>query len=76
MRLIWIATSAAILASCTTGPPAADAHADKQHDYELLLAGKVAQAPISCLPHFRDNDMRVIDDFDDRVQKTATTAPT
>jgi hypothetical protein len=36
--------------------------AEKQREYQRLLVGKVAQAPISCLPHYRSGDMRVIDD--------------
>jgi hypothetical protein len=36
--------------------------ANKQLELQQLLNGKVAQAPISCLPHFRSGDMRVIDE--------------
>ena len=36
--------------------------ADKQAEFMQLLGGKVAQAPISCLPHYHANDMRVIDE--------------
>jgi hypothetical protein len=35
---------------------------DKQAELAQLLAGKVAQRPISCLPHYQSSDMRVIDD--------------
>jgi hypothetical protein len=63
MRLIFLMAGTAILASCSTGPPAPTRTAQNQHAYEQLLAGKVAEAPISCLPHYRDDDMRVIDDY-------------
>ena len=62
MRLISILMAGAVLASCTTAPPAPTRTADKQRDYEMALAGKVPQRPISCLPHYRANDMRTIDE--------------
>lgn len=63
MRLISVLMAGAVLASCTTGPPQPTYRsADKQRDFEMLVGGKVAQAPISCLPHYRSGDMRVIDD--------------
>ena len=63
MRLIPILMAGAVLASCTTGPPAPTMRtAENQRQYQQLLAGKVAQAPTSCLPHYRSGDMRVIDD--------------
>jgi hypothetical protein len=78
MRLISIMTGAAVLASCTTGPPVpASRSAENQHAYEQLLVGKVAEAPISCLPHYRADDMRVIDDetiaFKDGSSRTYVT---
>jgi hypothetical protein len=36
--------------------------AEKQREFQMLLAGKTAQPPISCLPHYRSGDMRAIDD--------------
>jgi len=63
MRVISVLIAGAVLASCTTGPPAPTYRsADKQRELQMLLAGKAPQAPISCLPHFRSGDMRVIDD--------------
>lgn len=63
MRLISVVTGAVVLASCTTAPPApAMRTAEKQREFQMLLAGKTAQPPISCLPHYRSGDMRVIDD--------------
>jgi hypothetical protein len=63
MRLIPVLLAGAVLASCTTapeGPPVRTA--EKQRDFEMLVAGKTPQAPMSCLPHYRSEDMRVIDD--------------
>ena len=63
MRLISVLMAGAVLASCTTGPPPPTYRAaDKQREFEMLVGGKVAQTPISCLPHYRSGDMRVIDD--------------
>jgi hypothetical protein len=62
MRVISVLMAGAILASCTTGPPAPTRTAQSQVEYQQLLTGKVAQAPISCLPHYQSGDMRVIDD--------------
>ena len=63
MRMISILLAGAILASCTTGPPPPPMRsADNQREYDRLLTGKVAQAPIACLPHYRSNDMRAIDE--------------
>jgi len=33
-----------------------------QHEYQQLIGDKVAQAPVSCLPHYLSGDMRVIND--------------
>jgi hypothetical protein len=62
MRLISILMAGAVLASCTTGPPQPTRTAQKQLEFQQLLGGKVAGAPISCLPHYRSGDMRIIDD--------------
>ena len=62
MRLISALIAGVALASCTTGPPAPTRTAQKEQEYQQLLNGKVAQATISCLPHYRSGDMRVIDD--------------
>src|SRR3954454_7172219 len=77
MRLIFLMTGAAILASCTTGPPVPTRTAENQRAYEQLLVGKVAEAPLSCPPHYRADDMRVIDDntiaFRDGTNRTYVT---
>jgi hypothetical protein len=62
MRAISVLIAGAALASCSTAPPAPTRTAQKQLEFQQLLSGKVAQAPISCLPHYRSDDMRVIDD--------------
>ena len=62
MRLISVLLAGVVLASCTTAPPQVTRSADKQRDYEMALAGKVPQRPISCLPHYRAGDMRPIDE--------------
>jgi hypothetical protein len=65
MRVISVLMAGAVLASCTAyGPPYAGPTrtAEKQREYEQLLVGKVAQAPISCLPHYQSGDMRTIDE--------------
>jgi len=63
MRVISILMASAVLASCAAGPYSAPTRtADKQREYETLLSGKVAQASVSCLPHYRSGDMRTIDE--------------
>src|ERR1043165_1603694 len=62
MRVISALMAGAVLASCTTAPPAPTRTAQKQQEFQQLLNGKVAQRSISCLPHYRSGDMRVIDD--------------
>ena len=62
MRMISVLIAGAVLASCSTAPPAPTRTAAKDHEFQQLLSGKVAGAPISCLPHYRSGDMRVIDD--------------
>lgn len=51
----------AALASCTTAPPAPTRDARAQAQYEQLVGGKVAKAPVSCVPNYNTNDMVVID---------------
>lgn len=57
----FLLLSGAALASCTTAPPAPTRDARAQAQYEQLVRGKVAQAPISCVPNYNTNDMVVID---------------
>jgi len=53
--------SGALLASCTTAPEPAQRSADRQRELQMLLAGKTAGPPVSCLPNYNSNDMRIID---------------
>ena len=63
MRSIPLLLLGATLVSCTTAPPAPDRSAKSQARYEQLIAGKVAGAPMNCLPSYLSaNDMTVIDD--------------
>jgi len=62
MRVISLLLAGGFLASCTTAPQPTARAADKQAELAQLLAGKVAQRPISCLPHYQASDMRVIDE--------------
>jgi len=62
MRVTTLLLAVAALASCTTAPEPTHRAADRQQELEKLLAGKVAQKPINCLPHWSSSDMRVIDD--------------
>jgi hypothetical protein len=62
MRMIPVLLAGVVLASCTTAPPPPSRNAAKQAELQQLLAGKVAQRPITCLPHSQSGDMRVIDE--------------
>jgi hypothetical protein len=78
MRVITLLMASALVASCSTGPgPAPTRTADKQREYQQLVEGKVPQASVSCLPHYRSSDMRIIDDetiaFRDGTNRTYVT---
>jgi hypothetical protein len=74
MRVIPLLLASGLLASCTTTPQPTARAADKQVELAQLLAGKVAQKPIGCLPHYQSGDMRVIDEdtiaFRDGARRT------
>ena len=74
MRVISLLLAGGLLASCTTAPQPTRRAADKQAELQQLLVGKVAQRPISCLPHYQSGDMRVIDEdtiaFRDGARRT------
>ncbi|MEO5971882.1 MAG: hypothetical protein ABIP91_00750 [Sphingomicrobium sp.] len=54
--------AAAALGACTTAPQPETRSAKAEAHLQKLLAGKVAGPPMTCLPHYRSNDMVVIDD--------------
>jgi hypothetical protein len=63
MRVISVIVAGTVLASCSNVPPPAPVRtADKQREFQMLLDGKVAEKPISCLPSYRSGDMRTIDE--------------
>ena len=63
MRVISLVLLGALAASCTTAPPVPSRSARGEEQLRELLAGKVAQPPVSCLPYYHSNssDMTVID---------------
>ena len=62
MRGIILLATGATLAACTVSAQEPPPGVQAQSKAQQLLAGKVALAPISCLPTRRDNDMVVIDE--------------
>ena len=62
MRTILTAAAAAGLAACSTATEPPVRTAEDQARFLKLIEGRVAGAPISCLPSWNANDMRVIDD--------------
>ena len=61
LRLLAAAPVAALLAGCMGQPMAPDRNVRAEARLAQALAGKVAGPPVSCLPHYRSNDMEVID---------------
>jgi hypothetical protein len=62
MRRISLLIASSLLASCMTAPPPPRGPDPRAiQTYQMLVGGKVAQAPISCLPNYYANDMRTID---------------
>jgi hypothetical protein len=62
MRGMSLLIAGAVLASCTTAPEQPTRTAKAEQQYQQLLAGKVAQPPVGCMPTFQANDMVVIDE--------------
>jgi hypothetical protein len=63
MRNILIASAAAAgLAACSTSTEPPVRSAEGQAAYLRAIEGRVAGAPMNCLPTWDANDMRVIDD--------------
>lgn len=54
MRSISLLVGAGILASCTTSPPAPSGM-EAQARLQQMLAGKVAGAPMSCIPDYHSS---------------------
>ena len=52
---------AALLASCAAIPPQPTRSAQAEAQYQSLIAGRVPQASVSCLPSYNANDMTTID---------------
>ena len=63
MRSLSLLIAGALVASCTAAPPPQPMRTAKsEQQLQQLLAGKVAQPAVSCLPSYNANDMRVIDE--------------
>jgi len=62
VRAFMLLLAGAALGSCSTGPSQPTRSADGQRQFERLVAGKVAGAPLKCLPSYNQNDMVVIDE--------------
>ena len=62
MRSIFLLVAGSILASCTNAPPMPVMRSPAgERTYQALFAGKIAQAPASCLPTYNAKDMTIID---------------
>jgi hypothetical protein len=61
LRLLAAVPVVALIASCAAQPMGPDRQARSQARLAQALAGKVPGPPVSCLPHYRANDMEVID---------------
>ena len=62
MRAILAWGACLILSGCATRPQPPTQTAEAQAELQKLIAGKVAGQPITCLPHYRAEDMVRIDD--------------
>ena len=61
--LISLSILAATLAGCSVQPDSMAVRGPRaQQELDRYLVGKVAGAPVSCLPSFRTNDMTVVDE--------------
>jgi hypothetical protein len=62
MRFISLLVAGTAVASCTTAPPPPEVPSPRAvQEYQRLIGGKVAQAPVSCIPNYHANDMTTID---------------
>ncbi len=62
MRQMLLILSASALAACSTAPEPVVRNAEQQAKYLRAIEGKVAGAPMNCLPLPAGNDMQVIDE--------------
>lgn len=76
MRGIPLLLLGATLVSCTAAPPEPTRSAKNQQRYQELIAGKVAGAPMNCLPSYLTADnMTVIDDSTIAFSRGGTSGP-
>jgi len=61
VRLLAATPVMALIAACAAQPMEPDTDPRGEARLTQALAGKVAGRPISCLPHYRNNQMEVID---------------
>ncbi len=61
VRLLAATLAMVVIAACAAQPMEADTDPRGEARLTQALAGKVAGRPISCLPHYRNNHMEVID---------------
>ncbi len=62
MRVFNVLLTGVVLVSCTAVQPPPMQTAKAHQRFEMLVAGKIAQAPMNCLPSSGANDMIRIDD--------------
>ena len=62
MRLAAILLVAAAASACAASAANEPRTAKAESEFQRELAGKVAGAPLKCLPSYRSNDMTIIDD--------------
>jgi len=61
MRSMSLLLLAAAVSSCSTVPPEPRSARAEAH-LQTMLSGRVANQPMTCLPHYRADNMVVIDD--------------
>jgi hypothetical protein len=61
MRGISLLVAGTVLTSCAMEAPLPSRTANAEQQYQQLLAGKVAGAPVSCLPRYSSSEMTVVD---------------
>ena len=60
MRKLVLLTAGVALTGCTTAPPPQDSRAAAQQHLAQMLAGKVAGAPVECIPNYQASAPSVI----------------